>query len=442
MCLYQSRCVFWIIPYQTRRIKSVAIINNQHGAITHLPPNKIICIESNEESALETGLILCCGCDADGYIAVVVQIMLCAQAANLLIIPHGVSDGEMFKTIIRNTYRAKGPSDDHYQIGENSTMVRVTTLIKSMFYPFNPQDTAARAIGMSKKDIKKTQTEYYMDWAQKRLIGTVSHGVIERVLNNYSLIDITASIDVSDQILKDTINVIDTAACDYPHNEGIDKCDHCIFFTQHREKMIEYISSAAARVYTHCFEPFICNLVDADPNALVVANECRMMIPLDTGCLHPIYKSIGTPPDVLCGTADMILSTTATTENGKFIPGSNKKLFVIDWKTTQKTPSVLESVFRPFKSDHNPIPLRFMDSPTSFSIMEPSTINQYYIQVSTYCLMANKLYGMLSVPLICVFKYTAAESTSLRGYKTTLYEPPFKSMTTAWHEILSSMCLN
>ena len=439
-CLFKDRCVFWVISDEkSPKIKPYAIISNQRGRIDWVPSRRIVCIESKADEAKEYGPIMCCGCDMDGCTSIAAQLFIAAQLTSSLRIPHGVNEGMVFKILIRNTFRAKSESGTHYNIPDDARPVRVTQLIKSMFYPFNPEDTARRAIGMTKKAIKKAPSEYYMDWAIKRMIGTVTHAVIEQMLNLFTLTELAGNPSIDEHTMQHTIYAVDNNKCDHAHDNGMPHCDHCVFHTTHRDHLIRIISSGATRAYVHSFMPFVENLLEADPDALVVANECRMMVPLDTANTHPIYQRIQPPPTVLCGTADMMLYTTAQVDGGKFVRGHTPVIYVIDWKTTQKTASVLKSVYRPFNPESEPIPLRYVESSTSFAIMAPCTTNQYYIQVSTYCLMANRLFGMISRVLICVLKYTAEESASLKGYGTFLYEPDSINMTDAWTEILSSM---
>jgi hypothetical protein len=437
--MFEDCCIYWIIP-QVHGLLPFAIINNTSGILPDVPASKIICIEASAKEAESGGLVICCGCEVSAHVSVAVQLMVSAQKVAILSVPSRISDGLLFKIIIRNTYRNDPDNDAHYQLKDGARMVRVTQLIKSMFYPFDASDTADRAIKMTTKKEKKHPSEYYMDWAQKRMIGTVSHLAIEHVLITRSLIEINQGINVSDIIHRFAVATVDTNICENIHTEGNDTCDHCIFYKTHRDDLIRYISSSAERVYMHCFEPFIENLLTSDPDALIVASECRMSIPLDTTCTHPVYTRAEGRPNTLCGTADMILFTSAQVKDGQFMPGEIQVLYMIDWKTTQKAPGALEAVYRPFRPKQEPVPLPYIESAVAYSVMAPCTMNQYYIQATTYCVQANKLFGMVSTPLICLFKYSPKEGAHLSAYKTILYQPPSPSMTAAWTEILSSMC--
>jgi hypothetical protein len=365
-----------------------------------------------------------------------------------------ITEGDMYGHILRLVRSPEG-SD----FNEDGTFVtakralRVTSLIKPLFPPFDAQAVAsgcaARSNTSSSGSAARTPQSYYKDWAIKRMTGSSAHIAIELLLALYPLQTITRAdfeneLDIT-SIIRGVI-AKDAASCRRTHaadadttdedgdtESGVSVCDQCRFLVSDQNEICETILPFVRRLISLSFFAFVEDLLLVDPDATAVFSEKSLVVPLDVTSQDPLYTCQPNQPELLTGTADLFLYTTAQiSDGGAFVVGSERKFYVVDWKTTQHTSSSLDSLFTLGGGSSDLVPFRYKVGATTFTDMLPTTRNKHTVQGLTYAAMAKHLYGMNCDVLICMLKYSPKSAKGSGYYLSYSSDSNFKAayMTT------------
>jgi hypothetical protein len=403
---------------------------------------------------------MCCGCvEEKPFVSVLIQTLVQSQDSGQLMRHCALTEGDIYSHIldlVRSPEGSEFNADGTFKTTKRT--LRVTSLIKPMFPPFDADVVANECVARSltsstsaqSDTAPKTKKSYLMDWAIKRITGSAAHASIELLLALYTLQTVTSAdfdkeLDI-EQIVMDIIDK-DAGSCrrNHPKRATIDTdedddpyCDQCRFLVTDAAYMCGIIVPYVHRLIRLSFFKFVEDLLSVAPDSLVIASEKSMVVPLNMTSDNPLYVAQETQPELLSGTADLFLSTTAQiSSSGTFVAGTERRFYVCDWKTTQHTSASLNSQFAlDASSASSLVPFRYMASETRFCEMQPTTRNKHTTQALTYSAMAKRLYGMNCDAFICMLKYSPK---SARGSGYYLSYSTDEALKSAFRDTVLSM---